>query len=178
MAITANLAQSLDGFIADEHGGLDWLYEVPNPTGSDYGYADFMAGVDAVVMGRGTYDAVARFDEWPYDKPVIVLSRSRLQGSTPPDVEQRADPLPALVTELAERGWINLYVDGGRVVSSFLTAGLLDSLIISTLPVVLGRGIPLFSDVDGRHWLDHVHTEVLSEQIVRSHYTARRQPAS
>ena len=76
MANYVYIATSLDGFIATVDGGIDWLNDVPNPDKSDYGYAEFMNGIAALVMGRRTFEKVLTFDAWPYDKPVFVLSNS------------------------------------------------------------------------------------------------------
>ena len=71
------IATSLDGFIADQNGAIDWLHSIPNPEQIDMGYTDFIGGVDAIVMGRNTFEVVCGFDiDWPYEVPVFVLSRT------------------------------------------------------------------------------------------------------
>ena len=76
MAVYVYVATSLDGFIAASDGSVDWLTEIPNPDGSDFGFGAFMRGVDALVMGRNTFETVLGFGSWPYDKPVFVLSET------------------------------------------------------------------------------------------------------
>ena len=171
------IATSLDGYIADRDGGVEWLQEIPNPEASDCGFAEFMAGVDAVVMGRVTYETVLGFDcEWPYSKPVIVLSRTltavpeELSGK----VEFLSGPPADVVAHLRGRGFERLYVDGGRTIHGFLGADLIDELIVSTLPILLGGGTPLFDALPGRLTFEHVRTEVLLDAIVKSHYRRGR----
>lgn len=138
------IATSLDGFIARRDGGLDWLSAVERP-GEDYGIAEFYASVDAIVMGRKTWETAIGFPEWPYARMrVVVMSRSAHEprhGET-----FHAGPPAALLTALAADGVRRVYVDGGVTVRAFLAAGLVDELTVSILPVLLGEGIPLFGD--------------------------------
>ena len=116
MTIFIYIAVSLDNFIATPDGGLDWLYAIPNPEQSDYGFADFIQRVDALVMGRKTFETVLSFDPWPYQKPVFVLSRTL--AALPEKAIGKAELIvgePAEVVRiLGARGFHNLYVDGGR----------------------------------------------------------------
>jgi dihydrofolate reductase len=167
---------SLDGYIATADHGLDWLTEVPNPVGDDLGFADFMADMDALVMGRKTFEVVLSFGDWTYSKPVFVLSKStitipqNLQGK----VESVGGELEALVQELNRKGYGNLYIDGGATIQSFLRADLIDEMIITTLPVLLGDGIPLFADLRQSMKFTHCKTEVLLGQLVKSYYSRIR----
>ena len=140
------VATSLDGFIAREDGELDWLTGFPNPGNSDYGFAEFMAGIDAVLMGRRTFETVLGFGEWPYSKPVFVLS-STLTG-VPERLKGKAEvvngPLTGILSSLEARGIRRLYVDGGKTIQSFLREDLVDEMTLSIIPVVLGSGFPLF----------------------------------
>lgn len=142
------IAASLDGFIAREDGAIDWLLQrhARVPAGEDCGYAAFMAGIDAIVMGRRSYEQVLSFDAWPYDKPVVVLSRG--SPPVPPALQDRvsvsAEAPPALLERLGAAGVARVYVDGGLVIQSFLREGLVDELTVTTIPVLLGRGRPLF----------------------------------
>lgn len=190
MKCSVYIATSLDGFIAREDGALDWL---PQPgeeeigeageehaLGDDHGFYAFMASVDALVMGRNTYETVRSFGgEWPYgEKPVIVLS------SRPVDIPQRlaktveasASPPAPLVAELAARGMTHLYIDGGRTIQSFLNAGLIDQLIITRVPVLIGRGIPLFGPLVKDITLRHIDTNVLPGGMVQSRYAVYSEP--
>nr|WP_086937901.1 dihydrofolate reductase family protein [Thaumasiovibrio occultus] len=173
MSNTVYIATSLDGYIADKDGKVDWLHAIPNPTGSDMGFADFMARIDAIVMGRNTFETVVGFDvPWPYDKPVFVLSNTL---KTVPDaladkVQLIAGELDAVVSELNAQGYQHLYIDGGKTVQSFLRQDRIDELIIATLPVVLGGGIPLFSALPAPLHFKLVKTQTHLDAIVQSFY--------
>ena len=136
------IAASLDGFIARADGGLEWL-SIVERAGEDYGYRDFFDGVDALVMGRRTYDTVAGFDDWPYaGKRCVVLAHA------PPAArhgEEFASGAPGpLLERLGAEGVRRVYVDGGAVIRQFLAADLVAELTLSVIPVLLGDGIPLF----------------------------------
>ncbi len=133
---------SLDGFIARPDGRLDWL-EPMQVAGEDYGYGEFFDTVDTVVIGRRTYEVTLGFDEWPYEgKRVVVLAHAAL---APLHGERFFAGSPAALAEaLWAEGARRVYVDGGFVVSQFLRAGLLDDLVVSVVPIVLGEGIRLF----------------------------------
>lgn len=171
------IATSLDGFIATSEGDLDWLDEIPNPEGIDFGYAEFMSGIDALVMGRKTFEKVASFGVWPYSKPVFVLSRSKI--SVPPELENKVEIVnktpKKLVDDLRAQGYQNLYVDGGITIQSFLAADLIDEMIITRVPILLGNGIPLFGELTQRLYFKHKKTEVLNEILVQSQYTRIRE---
>ncbi|UCD23721.1 MAG: dihydrofolate reductase [Gemmatimonadota bacterium] len=176
MAVYIYVATSLDGFIAGPNGELDWLLEVPNPDQSDYGFAEFMSGIDAVVMGRNTFETVLSFGDWSYNKPVFVLSY--VLQDVPVRLAGKAEILNgdvgALVSQLEERGYRNLYVDGGRVIQSFLEQDLVDEMIITRVPILLGGGIPLFGKSAGRLEFEHKNTVALNETLTKSHYTRVR----
>ncbi len=139
---SAFLAVSLDGFIARPDGGLDWLARFET-SGEDYGYPEFLASVDALVVGRRTYDAVLAFPEWPYAGTRVVVLTHR--PPAPRGDETFASGTPGEVIEaLTAAGARRVYVDGGATVSSFLRAGLVDDLTLSVIPVLLGEGIRLF----------------------------------
>ena len=140
---SAFIATSLDGFIAGPGGSLEWLKMVERP-GEDYGYRAFFDSIDALVLGRNTYDAVLGMGTWPYaGKRCIVLTHRR-GASRHGETLIEATPSEALAS-LARHGVQHVYVDGGAVVRQFLTAGHLDHLTLSVVPVVLGSGIPLFT---------------------------------
>ena len=146
MANYVYIATSLDGFIATCEGGLDWLSEIPNTEQSYFGYAEFISGIDAILMGRNTFQKVLTFDTWPYDKPVFVLGNTLV--SVPENVADKTEivngEVRMLVDQLNKRGYHNLYVDGGSVIQSFLEEDLIDEMIITRVPILLGDGIPLF----------------------------------
>ncbi len=169
------IATSLDGYIATSDHGLDWLESLPNPDGNDYGFSAFMETIDAVVMGRGTFEVIRGFRPWPYPRPVVVASSSLT------DVPEDLDGLvtimsgspAALVERCTETGYANLYIDGGRLVTSFLEDGLIDELTISCIPVVLGEGIPLFGKLTAPSWWTHRRTTAFPSGIVQSSYSRR-----
>ncbi len=170
--VSAFIATSLDGFIAREDGGIDWL---PSPGESDAaddcGFSAFFNAVDCLVMGRNTFETVLQFDEWPYEgKRVLVLSRSMLQlpDPLPGKVELCSGPLPTLLERLESEGCSRIYVDGGRTIQSFLNEGLLTDITITTIPILLGRGIKLFAETGGDIPLEHLETRVCSEGLVQS----------
>jgi len=144
------IATSLDGYIARPDGDIGWLLQRDDP-GEDHGYNDFIADKDAIVMGHGTYEKVAEFGEWHYDRPVVVLSR-RLQGSPVPGrlrgKVRFTDLAPReAMRELERQGARKVYVDGGQVVQSFLREGLIADMVVTTVPVLIGAGRRLFGEL-------------------------------
>lgn len=145
------IATSLDGFIARPNGKLDWLDNAaPKDENQDYGYQKFMAGVGCIVLGRKTFDVASSFSEWPYQgKQVIVLSKTLKEP--PQDFVDKIDvfngPIELLAVELQHRGIRKVYVDGGVTIQSFLKAGLIDEMTITQIPILIGRGLPLFGDM-------------------------------
>ncbi|MEM1254496.1 MAG: dihydrofolate reductase family protein [Cyanobacteria bacterium P01_H01_bin.21] len=177
MANYVYIATSLDGFIATPDGGVEWLDEIPNPDQSDFGYAEFMARVDAIMMGRNSFEKVLTFGAWPYEKPVFVLSNTLKQ--VPDDLVDTVEivsngDLKTLVEHLDKRGYHHLYIDGGRTVQSFLAEDLIDELIITRVPIVLGNGIPLFGSLTGALRFKHQKTEIFNNMLVKSAYIRLR----
>jgi dihydrofolate reductase len=171
------IATSLDGYIADKDGGLDWLQSIPNPENLDMGWADFIERIDAIVMGRKTFEKVCSFDcEWPYSKPVFVLSNSL--KSIPGGYEGKAEPIKGSVSGVIEkihqRGYKHLYIDGGVTVQSFLKDDLIDEIIITIIPTILGGGTPLFGELSEQMGFDHVKTEVFLNAMVQNHYRRKK----
>ncbi len=170
MKASVFIATSLDGYIARTDGGLDWL---PGDECEPHGYEEFMAGVDALVIGRGTYETVLAFDGWPYgDKPVVVLSSTLSQTAAPAGAtcELMSGPPETVVARLAARGMQHLYVDGGVTIQGFLRAGLIQRLTITRIPVLLGSGIPLFGAVPRDIRLQHQWTRTFPSGMVQSEY--------
>ncbi len=167
------IATSLDGFIARQDGALDWLMK-STVEGEDTGYASFIARMDGLVIGRGTFEAIRGFDTWPYDKPVIVLSRTLAQADIPNELAGRVrvwSDVPAIVFKALEReGWRHVYVDGGAVIRSCLDAGLIQELILTRAPVLIGAGIPLFGATSRDLRLVHEDTVALPSGLVQSRY--------
>ena len=169
MKASVFIATSLDGFIARADGGIDWL-----PTGDveEHGYEAFIASVDALVIGRKTYETVLAFDAWPYgEKPVIVLSTGTLSPAPPGAVvEHMAGPPADIVSQLASRGVQHIYVDGGITIQRFLQAGLIQRLVVTRIPVLIGTGIPLFGPLSSDIVLTHVGTREYASGLVQSEY--------
>ena len=167
---------SIDGYIADRDGGLDWLQSVPNLDNDDFGFTGFIESIDALVMGRNTFETVVGFGgEWPYTKKVFVLSKTLL--SLPPRYEGKAEIIkgtPSQITKtLNSKGYKNLYIDGGKTIQSFLLDDLIDEMIITRIPILLGGGTPLFGNLPRHLIFDHISTRVLLNELVLSHYKRR-----
>jgi len=166
------IATSIDGFIADKDKGIDWLHSIANPEGLDMGYEAFMNGIDALVMGRHTFETVCRFEmDWPYTKPVFVLSSNIRK--IPKDYREKAQlvsgSLQAVNKSIHDQGYLNLYIDGGKTIQSFLKEDLIDEIIISTIPVILGGGIPLFSELKNTLNFELVSSTIYLDQVVQTH---------
>lgn len=172
MANSVYIATSLDGFIATSDGGLDWLEESPNPEQTDYGYAEFMSSIDAIIMGRNTFEKILTFWEWPYEKPVFILSHhlTKLPENLFNKAEIMSGDIKRLVNQLNQRGYQNLYIDGGRVIQSFLQEDLIDEMILTRIPILLGKGFPLFGKLDRHLKFRHKKTEIYNETLVKSYY--------
>ncbi|WP_448574082.1 dihydrofolate reductase family protein [Trichothermofontia sp.] len=176
------IATSLDGFIARPDGRIDWL-DAANakvPPGEDFGYGAFVATVDAIVMGRQTFESVQAFEPWPYGSlPVIVLSRR--QRTLPPGLPATVtwtDTSPIeLMVQLAEQGYQHLYIDGGVTIQRFLVANLIADLIITQIPVLLGVGRPLFGPLPQDLSLELIATRGYACGFVQSHYRVLYPPA-
>ena len=167
------IAASLDGFIARPNGDIDWLDHWPE-IGDDYGYSDFIASVDGLIMGRGTYEKALTFAEWPYSKPVIVLSRSLRQNDVRSDLVGKvriSQSQPTLmISELEGEGWKRAYVDGGQVIQAFLREELIEDMVITRVPILLGAGLPLFGALRRDVKLTHLRTHAYASGFVQSHY--------
>lgn len=173
--ITAHvfIAVSLDGFIARHDGDISWLLQRDDPA-EDHGYTDFIADKDVIVMGRGSYAKVVTFDKWPYDRPVIVLSKQLAGSRVPEELEGKVqfsglDPRE-LLEDLEGQNFRRVYVDGGQVIQSFLRGGLIHDMVITTIPVLIGGGRPLFGylaqDID----LELVWSRTFPSGLVQSSY--------
>jgi dihydrofolate reductase len=170
MTVSVFVGTSVDGFIARPNGALDFL---PPGGGEPHGYDEFIASVDALVIGRNTFEIVLAFREWPYgDKRVVVLSSQPLDLSAVRGgrVEQMTGTPAEIVSKLAASGAQHLYVDGGITIQRFLRAGLVQRLIITRVPVLIGEGIPLFGSLPRDVRLRHVSTQHYPSGLVKSEY--------
>lgn len=170
MTFSVFIGTSVDGFIARLNGDLDFL---PTGGGEPHGYEEFMADIDTLVIGRKTFETVTAFPDWPYGKRrVVVLSGASLDLSKVPTgmVEQMAGPPAEIVSKLAATNARNVYVDGGVTIQGFLRAGLIQRLIITRVPVLIGEGIPLFGSLPNDVRLQHVATEHYPSGLVKTEY--------
>jgi len=169
MRASVFVGTSLDGFIARANGSSDFL---PPGGGEPHGYDEFMATVDALVIGRKTFETVLAFASWPYgEKPVFVLSARTLAPVPPGAVVERMSGAPAeILSQLSARGIGHVYVDGGITIQRFLQAGLVQRLIITRVPVLIGNGIPLFGVTQRDIVLSHVATRQYAGGLVQSEY--------
>jgi dihydrofolate reductase len=179
MKTSVFVGMSVDGFIARRDDKLDFL---DTSDGSDegsppsHGYEEFFASVDALVMGRRTYEVVLGFGSWPYGtKPVFVLSKRRLRKAPKGATVERLSGEPGhIVAELENRGFGHLYIDGAATVQRFLAAGVIDRMVLSRVPVLIGRGISLFGKLPHDVRLRHVATRTFPGGLVQTEYTVFR----
>jgi dihydrofolate reductase len=168
------IATSLDGFIARKDGSIDWLTNAATvDENEDYGYKVFLDSVDTLVMGHNTFKLVMTFKEWPYaGKKVVVLSHERL--AIPEylmDKVEVSDFTPTeLVHRLSEDGTRHIYIDGGKTIQSFLSAGLVHEITITRVPILIGSGIPLFGELARDTKLQLVDSQVFKNGFVQSKY--------
>jgi dihydrofolate reductase len=173
------IATSLDGYIARPDGSLDWLDEAgaTAPEGEDFGFAAFFDSVDAIVIGRRTYDVVRSFGgKWPYGgKRVVVLSSG--EPVIPSDIEETVSSWSGTPSDLAARfnrdGIARAYVDGGATIRSFLREGLIHEMTITTIPIILGSGIPLFGNLGRDIKLELLETRNWDRGLVQARYRVR-----
>jgi dihydrofolate reductase len=169
------IGTSLDGFIARTDGDIDWLVQFANAEAID-AYNEFINRIDAIVIGRGTFEKVLSFPSWPYEKPVFVLSNSikAVPGMATDNVTILSIKPGQLLSYLSNKNFSGIYVDGGKVIQEFLKEDLIDELIISKVPILIGSGIPLFGYLGNDLRFSHIRTEVHSNGLVRSYYERKR----
>src|SRR4030095_3925040 len=175
MKTSVYIGTSLDGFIARTDGNIDWLTQYANDD-AIHAYEEFMTRIDAIVIGRGTFEKILTFSSWPYEKKAFVLSTSLKQ--LPDILKDKATLLSMkpkeLLSYLSGMGLSSVYVDGGKVIQGFLKEDVIDDLIISKVPVLIGNGIPLFGFLSADLKFKHVRTETQSNGLVRSYYIRER----
>ncbi|WP_412564107.1 dihydrofolate reductase family protein [Thalassobius sp. MITS945101] len=168
------IATSLDGFVARDDHTLDWLMKQPQPADDDGGYAAHMAEMDGLVMGAGSFRTVLGFGQWPYEKPVVVMSRSLAEADIPEDLRDkvrlsRLSPRD-LMQDLFAQGWKRAYVDGGQLVQSFLRDGLIAEMKITLIPILLGSGIRLFGPLEADIDLELIGSRPIGDAMQQMHY--------
>ena len=175
MKMSVFIATSLDGFIARKDGSVDWLMAAggePNDT-EDFGYKVFFDSVDCMIMGRNSMEMVLEYAQWPYEgKRVIVLSHTLTEVPEPlaGKIELYSGSLKELVAKLKQEGYKRAYVDGGKTIQSFINEGFISDLVITTIPVLLGEGLPLFGKTPSDIKLKHVETIAYANGFVKSTY--------
>jgi dihydrofolate reductase len=169
MTVSVFVGTSVDGFIARPNGDLDFL---PPGGGEPHGYSEFIATVDAIVIGRKTFETVLAMEGWPYgDKRVVVLSSRPIDLSGAGGVvEQMAGPPADIVSQLGSSGAHHLYVDGGITIQGFVRAGLIHRFVITRVPVLIGSGVPLFGTLPRDIRLRHIATRHYPSGLVQSEY--------
>jgi dihydrofolate reductase len=171
MKLSVFCGVSVDGFLARPNGALDFL----DAGGQEpHGFEEFFSSIDVMVIGRKTYEVVLGFGGWAYGtKPVVVLSTrpldfSSIQGAV---VEQMSGDPSEIVERLQARGGFqHAYIDGGITIQRFLAAGLIDRLIITRVPILIGAGIPLFGLLPHDILLRHVATRSYKGGLVQTEY--------
>lgn len=161
--IIVYIATSLDGYIAREDGSIDWL-----PESAESGYDAFYKSVDTVIMGKTTYDQVLTFGEYPYkDKKSFVFTRTNQNND---DNAEFISDVEKFVKDSFPGAGDNIWLVGGtKIITSFLKQGAVDEMIITVIPVLLGKGISLFQNPEDEIKLELVKTEKFG-QLVDLHY--------
>lgn len=170
------MAMTLDGFVARKNHTLDWL-DKQDTAGEDHGFTEFMESVDVIVMGSGSYRTVLGFGEWPYTKPVVVLSRSLNQADIPDNLQGKVEIMsnePAdLMNVLGERGIKRVYLDGGAIIQSFMREGLIADMKVAMVPILIGEGIRLFGELSKDVDLSLESVNAFKSGLVQMQYRIR-----
>ena len=167
------IAASLDGYIADADGGVGFLDTFPMPENDDMGFEEFMGRTDAILMGRKSFETVLGFGvDWPYSKPVFVWTRTLQE--IPESLTGKVTLISGEPLEVLERihreGSFELYIDGGMTIQSFLNRDLVDEITITTIPVLIGKGIPLFGPLKDILTFRCVKSESYGNGLVQNVY--------
>ncbi len=166
------IAQSIDDFIATKDGGVDWLNDFADPDGGDNGFGEFMKNIDGLLIGKNTFEKVLSFGVWPYEKLVFVLSNSL--KDVPNDLQDKAKivtgALQTIIKNLNDQGYKNIYIDGGQLIQNALKEDLIDELIITTVPIILGDGIPLFGRLGKSIKLEYKRSHIFENGLVTNYY--------
>lgn len=172
------IATTVDGKIAGPDGDVSFLDNYQSSELGDMGFADFLASIDVIIMGRKSFEKVMSFgqDMWPYGTTqVMVWSRNDVE--IPDYLKQTVScsklPPRALFDQLKEQGRKNAYIDGGFTIQSFLNDGLINEMIITQVPLILGEGISLFGKTRRRVNLEHIKTQTYPNGLVKSSYLVK-----
>ena len=167
------MAMSLDGFVAREDFSLDWLMK-QKTDGEDHGNAAFMESVDGLVMGSGSFRTMLTFGAWPYEKPVVVLSRTMESNDIPEELREivtiSALAPRQLMASLSEQGWQRAYIDGGKIIQSFMHEGLIADMTVTVVPILIGEGKRMFGTLDADIDLHLLESKSFPSGLVTSRY--------
>jgi dihydrofolate reductase len=168
------IASSLDGYISREDGDIGWLF-----TDADYGYLKFYNSIDTVLMGRRTYDKALEFNKYPFkNKKSYIFSKNRLAKTKDRDVEFISDIIEFVKHILKMKGKDIWLVGGSDIISIFLNANLIDEVILSIHPIILGKGIPLFKNIHRQLDLKLINSGSYTSGLIQSHYEVKKKVSS
>lgn len=167
------IAVSLDGYIADKNNDIEQLNTLPMTEEVMKMFTDFMDTVDCLVMGRNTFEKAKSFGgEWTYNKKVFVVTNSMI--SIPNGYEDKIELIKGLPSDivmyLKDQGYENIYIDGAKTIQNFLKEDLIDEMIITTIPIVLGGGKSLFGELPKSKKFKLINSKVISDIGVKNHY--------
>ncbi|MDH5796123.1 MAG: dihydrofolate reductase family protein [Anaplasmataceae bacterium] len=174
MKISAYIAVSLDGFIARDDHSIDWLPKPDLNSNEDYGFDDFFSSVDALVMGRNTYEIVVNSGyQWPYkEKKVFVLTNRNIEIAD--NIKEYVFSISGtpneIINNLQQNNIQHIYIDGGKVIQSFLKLNLINEITITQIPILLGSGIPLFSKLNNDIYLSVISSKLYKNDLIKNHY--------
>lgn len=167
------MAMSLDGFVAREDFGLDWLMK-QKVEGEEHGHEDFMDSIDGLVMGSGSFRTVLAFEQWPYTKPVVVLSRSLTNDDIPIELRDQVTIMvkepPDVMKSLSDRGWKRAYIDGGKIIQSFMRDGLISDMTVTIVPILIGTGKRMFGELNADIDLQMLDVKSFPSGLVTTRY--------
>ena len=187
MKCSVYIATSADGFIARNDGSADWLETCGNPNANvnhdpDYiGFDAFMSTIDCMIMGRKTIEVISTMilppDKWPYGNTrIIVLSQTLKE---PPkevkqfNVEVHQGEIKDLIAKLDQEGYKHAYIDGSMTIQNFIKLELIDEFIISKAPILLGKGIPLFGNLDKEIELENIFAQAFTNGFIQEKFTLK-----
>jgi dihydrofolate reductase len=168
--VTLYIAASLDGYIARNDGGIDWL-SILDTEGEDFGYTAFYESIDAIVLGSKTYEVGLGFNQWPYpEKKSFVFTQRHFQSDRE-DVVFVSEPVKQVLADIEAQGFKNIWlVGGGALINSFLQHSLIDEYIISTIPIILGGGVRLFPAPSPEEKLELINSIQYPSGLLQAHY--------
>ena len=167
------MAMSLDGFVARQDHSIDWLMKY-DTGGEDQGYDDFISKIDVLVMGSGSFKTVLGFGTWPYKIPVYVMSSSLTEEDIPENLTDKIEITnlgpSELMQQLYLKGLKRVYVDGGKLVKSFIHEEFIKEITITTIPILIGSGKRLFGEIERDIDLELISTKAFKLGFVQNHY--------